>query len=54
MATLTSAIDPASDTFRTNAAVYDGLAAAGWLAPWSVSDGVATDLNDLAMRLLDG
>jgi dTMP kinase len=36
------------------AAVYDGLAAAGWLAPWSVSDGVATDLNDLAMRLLDG
>jgi len=25
MATLTSAIDPASDTFRSNAAVYDGL-----------------------------
>jgi dTMP kinase len=36
------------------AAVYDGLVAAGWLAPWSVSDGVATGLSDLAMRLLEG
>jgi dTMP kinase len=36
------------------AAVYDGLVAAGWLAPWSVSDGVTTDLSDLAMRLLEG
>ena len=25
MATLTSAIDPASETFRANAAIYDGL-----------------------------
>lgn len=34
------------------AAVYDGLAAAGWLTPWSVIDGDAAGLGDLAMRLL--
>ena len=36
------------------AAVYDSLAAAGWLARWSVSDGSATGLSDLAVRLLEG
>ncbi|MGH4010180.1 MAG: dTMP kinase [Pseudonocardiaceae bacterium] len=42
------------------AAVYDGLAAKGWLAPWSVVDGVgATDgtgptLRDVALQLLGG
>jgi dTMP kinase len=38
------------------AAVYDGLAAGGWLAPWSVLDGTAGagQLSDLAMRLLGG
>jgi dTMP kinase len=40
------------------AAVYDSLAADGWLAPWSVLDGEATEasgqLSALAMRLLDG
>ncbi len=38
------------------AAVYDGLAAGGWLAPWSVLDGTAgaSQLSDLAMRLLGG
>jgi dTMP kinase len=38
------------------AAVYDGLAAGGWLAPWSVLDGTAGagQPSDLAMRLLGG
>ncbi|MGH3780280.1 MAG: dTMP kinase [Pseudonocardiaceae bacterium] len=40
------------------AAVYDGLAASGWLAPWSVLDGATTgapatsNLSALAMQLL--
>lgn len=36
------------------AAVYDGLAAGGWLAPWSVLDGAAGagQLTDVTMRLL--
>jgi dTMP kinase len=34
------------------AAVYDGLAAAGWLAPWHVVDGTTTpDLRQLAAKL---
>jgi dTMP kinase len=39
------------------AAVYDGLAAGGWLAPWSVLDGAtagAGRLSDLAVQVLDG
>ena len=39
------------------AAVYDGLAAGGWLAPWSVLDGSTEEtaaLSDLALRLLGG
>jgi dTMP kinase len=46
------------------AAVYDGLAAGGWLAPWSVLDDTAHDTaergstgatpSDLAGQLLDG
>ncbi len=36
------------------AAVYDGLAAAGWLAPWSVIDGDAAGFSDVAMGLLGG
>jgi dTMP kinase len=43
------------------AAVYDGLAAAGWLAPWSVLEGVldGTDvaldgLSDVVARTLEG
>jgi dTMP kinase len=39
------------------AAVYDGLAAGGWLAPWSVLDGSTEEtaaLSDLAVRLLGG
>jgi dTMP kinase len=43
------------------AAVYDGLAAGGWLAPWSVVDGTANGsagvgptLSDVAARLLGG
>jgi dTMP kinase len=36
------------------AAVYDGLAADGWLAPWSVLDGAAAGgLSDLAMQILN-
>ncbi len=35
------------------AAVYDGLAAAGWLAPWSVVDGSA-EPSDVAVQLLGG
>jgi dTMP kinase len=39
---------------RRCAAVYDELAAAGWLAPWHVLDGVAgVDLEALAATLLD-
>lgn len=37
------------------AAVYDGLAASGWLAPWSVLDNTGaatTDFTELAVRLL--
>lgn len=38
------------------AAVYDGLAASGWLAPWSVLDGAGgsttNNLSELAVRLL--
>jgi dTMP kinase len=40
------------------AAVYDGLATAGWLAPWSVVDGTTagaaapSSLSELAVRLL--
>lgn len=38
------------------AAVYDGLAAGGWLAPWSVLADTteAGQLSDLAIRLLGG
>ncbi|MGH3916506.1 MAG: dTMP kinase [Pseudonocardiaceae bacterium] len=37
------------------AAVYDGLAAGGWLAPWYVVDGIAErSSTDLALTLLDG
>jgi dTMP kinase len=39
------------------AAIYDGFAAAGWLAPWSVVEGTvaATDgLRELVARILDG
>jgi dTMP kinase len=43
------------------AAVYDGLAAGGWLAPWSVVDGSAVGmsrvgpaLRELAAQLLGG
>lgn len=47
------------------AAVYDGLAAGGWLAPWTVLDGAGLDgavgmgrtgptLGDVATRMLDG
>ena len=42
------------------AAVYDGLAADGWLAPWSIVDGTAdatmagSKLSDLAVQLLGG
>ncbi|MBV9162115.1 MAG: dTMP kinase [Pseudonocardiales bacterium] len=50
------------------AAVYDGLAAGGWLAPWSVLDGTTAGtvagsvgmgrtgptLSDLAVQMLDG
>lgn len=37
------------------AAVYDGLAAGGWLAPWHVVDGIANRSSaDLALTLLDG
>jgi dTMP kinase len=37
------------------AAVYDGLAARGWLAPWSVLDGSSNLVpSELAARLLDG
>jgi dTMP kinase len=39
------------------AAVYDGLAAGGWLAPWSVLDGGTDEtaaISDLAVRLLGG
>jgi dTMP kinase len=38
------------------AAVYDGLAAAGWLAPWSVVDGTAETgtPSDLALQMLGG
>ena len=38
------------------AAVYEELAALGWLAPWFVVDGTATaqTSTDLALRLLDG
>jgi hypothetical protein len=35
--------------------VYDGLAARGWLAPWSVLDGSSNPApSELAARLLDG
>jgi dTMP kinase len=38
------------------AAVYDGLAAAGWLAPWSVVDGTAgtngSTLSDVVSQML--
>ena len=38
------------------AAVYDGLAASGWLAPWSVLDGAGgsatNNLSELAVQLL--
>lgn len=53
--------DRARDGYETDgglqarcAAVYDGLAAAGWLTPWTVLDGSATapDLAGLAARLL--
>lgn len=39
------------------AAVYDGLAARGWLAPWSVIDGTVAAiarLGDVLARTLDG
>jgi len=42
------------------AAVYDGLATSGWLAPWSVLDGTTAGaagtgvLSELAVQLLDG
>lgn len=36
------------------AAVYDGLAASGWLAPWDVIDADTGGLDDLARRLLGG
>jgi dTMP kinase len=39
------------------AAVYDGLAAAGWLAPWSVVNGAGGTepaLSDVALQLLEG
>ncbi|MBV8993810.1 MAG: dTMP kinase [Pseudonocardiales bacterium] len=36
------------------AAVYDGLAASGWLAPWYVIDADTGGLGDLAHRLLRG
>ncbi|HEY6425239.1 MAG TPA: dTMP kinase [Pseudonocardiaceae bacterium] len=36
------------------AAVYDGLAALGWLTPWSVLDGTGSTSGDLALRLLGG
>ena len=39
------------------AAVYDGLAAAGWLARWSVIDGAGgtgSALSDVALQLLEG
>jgi dTMP kinase len=42
------------------AAVYDGLATGGWLAPWSVLDGTAAgaaetgNLSELAVQLLGG
>ncbi|MGH3771200.1 MAG: dTMP kinase, partial [Pseudonocardiaceae bacterium] len=36
------------------AAVYDGLAAGGWLAPWTVLDGGVPTLGDVATRMLDG
>lgn len=35
-------------------AVYDGLAASGWLAPWHVIDADTGGLGDLARRLLRG
>jgi dTMP kinase len=35
------------------AAVYDGLAASGWLAPWLVEDGTA-EPSDVAARMLGG
>jgi dTMP kinase len=53
----------ARDVFETDhglqdrcAAVYDGLAAAGWLAPWFVVDGsgATSSSTDLAARLLEG
>jgi dTMP kinase len=33
------------------AAVYDGLAAASWLSPWTVVDGTAADVPAVAARL---
>lgn len=36
------------------AAVYDGLAASGWLAPWTVVGGGTGDSGAVARRLLDG
>ncbi len=39
------------------AAVYDGLVAGGWLAPWSVLDGAIAgmgELSDVVVRILDG
>lgn len=37
------------------AAVYDGLAAGSWLAPWHIVDGIAgRSSTDLAFQLLDG
>jgi dTMP kinase len=36
------------------AAVYDGLAAGSWLAPWTVLDGTAADVRAVAARLATG
>jgi dTMP kinase len=52
----------AKDLYETDAglqarcaAVYDGLAAAGWLAPWSVIDGAGGPglaLSEVALQML--
>lgn len=57
-------VDPtrAKDAFEVDgglqarcAAVYDGLAAGGWLAPWHIVDPVGGESStDLALKLLDG